>query len=186
MQLRRLRKGRCYRVFWRTSRATRCRCSTWLTRPQTDPRDGSRLRCCTLTLSVALLQPYLVAWPLTGSTMLHRRCKQRGSPAIVYLLNRLVWGFARPTGADACYMRCSTAFSAKLCDLPRSIAKSHDTRYTRRVPVHGLRGPRDDEGGNYLCGPASGARAQVTFCAGSGEDVFAPSSSWLVLVANVC
>ena len=50
-------------------------------------------------------------------------------------------------------MRCSTAFCATLCDLPRSIAKSHDTRYTRRVPVHGLRGPCDDEGGNYLCGP---------------------------------
>ena len=153
MQLRRLRKGICYRVFWRTSRATRCGCSTWLTRPQTDPRDGSRLRCCTLTLSAALMQPGLVGPTSYGIYMLHRRWKQRGSPAIVYLLNRLVWGFARPTGADACCMRCSTAFSAKLCDLPRSIAKSHDTRYTRRVPVHGLRGPRDDEGGNYLCGP---------------------------------
>jgi hypothetical protein len=98
LQLRRSRKGICYRVFWRTSRDTRCGCSTWLTRPQTDPRDGSRLRCCTLTLSAALVQPYLVAWPLTGSTMLHRRCKQRGSPAMVYLLNQLMWGSARPYG----------------------------------------------------------------------------------------
>ena len=53
---------------------------------------------CALTLSAALMQPYLVGPTSYGIYMLHRRWKQRGSPAIVYLLNRLMWGFARPYG----------------------------------------------------------------------------------------